>query len=187
MNPSRSWVSTQIRGYIHVFDRSNTVSIVYNMTRMSTAARSTPRPALYLRSTGSITYPETGVQYAGPLEHDPSDISAEAVFMTKWSDGRAFPNLGGQPPFMESWIFVLVLSHAPGLFDKTDYALSSGYVLLFKRNVLPMMYVMPMDWISRLLSKTVTHGLISSLVITLPGSINPDLNLSQMSSESVDQ
>lgn len=72
------------------------------MTRNAKRGKVTPRPALYLRSTGSISYPETGVQHAGPLKHDPSDISAEAVFMTKWSDGRASPNLGGQPPFMES-------------------------------------------------------------------------------------
>lgn len=75
----------------------------------------------------------------------------------------------------------------PGLFDEIDYALSPGYVLLFKRNVLPMMYVTPMDWINRLLSKTVTHGLISSLVITLPGFVNPELDVSQMSPESVNQ
>jgi hypothetical protein len=45
-----------------------------------------------------------GIQYAGPFQHDLSDLSAEAVFMTKWSDGRAFPNLGRRPPFMETVI-----------------------------------------------------------------------------------
>lgn len=49
-----------------------------------------------------------------------------AVFMTKWSEWTAFPNLGKKPPFMDHGSalsrFDIFARHR--VFDKTAYALS---------------------------------------------------------------
>lgn len=69
-------------------------------------------------------YHLSGIQYASSSQHDPSDIGAEAVFMTKWSDRCAFPNLGRRPPFMDSGSCLGTFA-CRRLFDETAYVLLS--------------------------------------------------------------